>query len=98
MTCKSLYRTCIHKTHRATAESTDFYFSEIENSPKYKSTEKPTHKKKKKKKKKRKFAAANLTLILLFTTAPTFANSVDPDQMALKKPSDLELHCLSFSL
>ena len=23
-----------------------------------------------------------LTLILLFTTTPTFANSVDPDQMA----------------
>ena len=36
-----------------------------------------------------------LTLILLFTTTPTFANSVDPD---LKKPSDQDLHCLSFSL
>ena len=35
-----------------------------------------------------------LALILLFTTTPTFANSVDPDQMA----SDLDLHCLSFSL
>ena len=35
-----------------------------------------------------------LTLILLFTTTPTFANSVDPDQ----KPSDQELHCLSYSL
>ena len=35
-----------------------------------------------------------LTLILLFTTTPTFANSVDPDQ----KPSNQDLHCLSFSL
>ena len=26
-----------------------------------------------------------LTLILLFTTTPTFANSVDPDQMASKE-------------
>ena len=31
-----------------------------------------------------------LTLILLFTTAPTFANSVDLDQMA-----DQDLHCHS---
>ena len=26
-----------------------------------------------------------------------FANSVDPDQLASKKPTDLHLHCLSFS-
>ena len=32
--------------------------------------------------------------ILLFTTTPTFANSVDSDQ----KPSDQDLHYLSFSL
>ena len=38
---------------------------------------------------------SSLTLILLFSTTPTFANSVDPD---LKKPSDQDLHCLSFSL
>ena len=37
----------------------------------------------------------SLTLILLFKTTPTFANSVDPDQM---KPSDQDLHYLSFSL
>ena len=37
-----------------------------------------------------------LTLILLFTTNPTFANSIDPDQMASE--SDQELHCLPFSL
>ena len=36
----------------------------------------------------------NPYLILLFTTTPTFANSVDPDQMA----SEQDLHCLSFSL
>ena len=28
------------------------------------------------------FTVLILTLILLFTTTPTFANSVDPDQMA----------------
>ena len=37
------------------------------------------------------------TRTLLFTTTPTFANSVNPDQMA-SKPSDQDLHCLSFSL
>ena len=25
-------------------------------------------------------------------------NSVDPDQLASKKPTDLDLHCLSFSM
>ena len=27
-----------------------------------------------------------------------FENSVDPDQMASKKPSDQDLHCFSYSL
>ena len=27
-----------------------------------------------------------------------FANSVDPDQLASKKPTDLDLHCLSLSI
>ena len=35
-----------------------------------------------------------ITLILLFTKTPTFANSVDPGQMA----SDQDLHCLLYSL
>ena len=25
---------------------------------------------------------------------PVFANSIDPDQLASKKPTDLDLHCL----
>ena len=29
---------------------------------------------------------------------PAFANSVDPDQLASKKPTDLDLHCLPFSM
>ena len=29
---------------------------------------------------------------------PAFANSVDPDQLASKKPTDLDLHCLLFSM
>ena len=29
---------------------------------------------------------------------PAFANSVDPDQLASKKPIDLYLHCLPFSM
>ena len=29
---------------------------------------------------------------------PPFANSVDPDQLASKKPTDLDLHCLSWSM
>lgn len=33
------------------------------------------------------------TLILLFATTPTFANSVTPDQMA--SASDQDSHCLS---
>ena len=39
-----------------------------------------------------------LTLLLLNTTCPVLANSVDPDQLALKKPTDLDLHCLPFSM
>ena len=31
-----------------------------------------------------------LTLLLLNTTCPVLANSIDPD---LKKPTDLDLHC-----
>ena len=27
-----------------------------------------------------------------------FANIVDPDQLASKKPTDLDLHCLSFKM
>ena len=29
---------------------------------------------------------------------PAFANSVDPDKLASKKPTDLDLYCLSFNL
>ena len=36
-----------------------------------------------------------LTLVLLNTA---FANSVDPDQLASKKPTDLYLLCLPFSM
>ena len=36
-----------------------------------------------------------LTLILMFTAYPTFANSVEPDQMASEP--DQDLHCLSLS-
>ena len=36
-----------------------------------------------------------LTLVLL---NPVFANSVDPDQLASKKPTDMDLHCLSLSI
>ena len=36
-----------------------------------------------------------LTLVLLITA---FANSVDPDQLASKKPTDLYLLCLPFSM
>ena len=35
-----------------------------------------------------------LTLLLLNTTCPFLANSVDPDQLA----SDLDLHCLPLSM
>ena len=34
------------------------------------------------------------TLVLLNPDIPTFANSVDPDQLASEKPTDLYLHCL----
>ena len=36
-----------------------------------------------------------LTLLLLNTTCPVLANSVDPDQLA---SSDLDLHCLSLKV
>ena len=42
-----------------------------------------------------------LTLLLLSTTGPVLANSVDPDQLAselLKKPTDLDLHSLSLNM
>ena len=39
-----------------------------------------------------------LTLILLFTTTPTFANSVDPDQMASEEAIRSGSTLLSFSL
>ena len=35
-----------------------------------------------------------LTLLLLNTTCPVIANSVDPDQLA----SELDLHCLSLNM
>ena len=38
----------------------------------------------------------SLTLSTRQTQTGTFANSVDPDEMADNKPSHLELHCLSF--
>ena len=39
------------------------------------------------------------TLLSCWTRINTaFANSVDPDQLASKKPTDLDLHCLSFSM
>ena len=41
-----------------------------------------------------KLEAINLTLLLLNTTYPVLANSVDPDQLA----SDLDLHCLSLNM
>ena len=40
------------------------------------------------------FGINGLTLLLLNTTCPVLANSVDPDQLA----SDLYLHCLSLSM
>ena len=41
-----------------------------------------------------------LTPLLLSTTCPVLANSVDTDQLAsvLKKPTDLDLHCLSLNM
>ena len=29
---------------------------------------------------------------------PVFASSVDPDQLASEKPTDLDLHCLSLNM
>ena len=39
-----------------------------------------------------------LTLVLLTQIYPAFANSVDPDQLAFEKPTDLDLHFLPFSM
>ena len=39
-----------------------------------------------------------LTHVLLTRIYTAFANSVDPDQLASKKPTDLDLHCLSLSI
>ena len=43
-----------------------------------------------------------LTLLMLNTTYPVLANSVDPDQLASEeanwKPTDLNLHCLSLNM
>ena len=39
-----------------------------------------------------------LTLVLLDWICPVFANSVDADKSASKKLTDLNLHCLSFSM
>ena len=41
---------------------------------------------------------AGLILLFLNTTCPVIANSVDPDKMLLKKPTDLDLHCLSLNM
>ena len=47
----------------------------------------------------KKNAILTLTLLLLNTTCPVLANSVDPDQLASEeeKPTDLDLHCLSLN-
>ena len=37
-------------------------------------------------------------LWLNLNLCPVFANSVDPDQLASEKPTDLDLHCLSSSM
>ena len=39
-----------------------------------------------------------LTFLLLNTTCPVLTNSVDPDQLASEKPTDLDLHCLSLNM
>ena len=38
-----------------------------------------------------------LTLLLLNTTCPVVANSIDPDQLASEEATDLDLHCLLLS-
>ena len=45
-------------------------------------------------KKRRNPLTKLLTLLLLSTTYPVLANSVDPDQLA----SELDLHCLSLNM
>ena len=37
-------------------------------------------------------------VVLLNPIYPAFANSVNPDKLASKKPTDLDLHCLPFSM
>ena len=39
-----------------------------------------------------------LTLVLLTWTHPACANSVDSNQLASKKPTDLDLHCMTLSV
>ena len=39
-----------------------------------------------------------LTLVLLTPIYAVFENSVDPYQLASQEPTDLDLHCLSFSM
>ena len=41
---------------------------------------------------------SHLTLVLLNLDIPCLGNSVDPDQLASKKPTDLDLHCLQLSM
>ena len=41
---------------------------------------------------------SHLTLVLLNLDIPCLRNSVDPDQLASKKPTDLDLHCLQLSM
>ena len=38
-----------------------------------------------------------LTLLMLNTSCPVLANSVDPDQLASEEATDLDLHCLSLN-
>ena len=40
----------------------------------------------------------HVTLLLLNTTCPVLANNVDPDHWLLKKPTDLDLHCLPLKM
>ena len=44
------------------------------------------------------FYFKNFILTFVLLIYPAFANSVDPDQLASKKPTDLDLHCLPFSM
>ena len=44
-----------------------------------------------------KILNGTFTLVHLNQDIP-FSNNVDPDQLASKKPTDLDLHCLPFSM